>query len=88
MYWNWHIAIYVFIEMHQNKYDELEYLKQLTGFPGGLGGKKSACNGGDPGWEGLLEKGTATHSSIFTWRIPWTEETGRLSMGSHRVGNN
>ena len=35
------------------------------------------------GWEDLLEKGTATHSSIPAWRIPWTEEPGRLqSMGS------
>ena len=25
-----------------------------------------------------LEKGIATHSSIFAWRIPWTEEPGRL----------
>ena len=33
-----------------------------------------------------LEKGMATHSSILAWRIPWTEEPGRLqSMGSHRV---
>ena len=30
------------------------------------------------GWENLLEKGMATHSSIFAWRIPWTEEPGRL----------
>ena len=30
-----------------------------------------------------LEKGMATHSSILAWRIPWTEEPGRLqSMGS------
>ena len=29
----------------------------------------------------------ATHSSVFAWRIPWTEEPGRLlSMGSQRVG--
>ena len=35
------------------------------------------------GWEGPLEKGMATHSSILVWRIPWTEEPGRLqSMGS------
>ena len=27
-------------------------------------------------WEDPLEKGTATHSSILTWRIPWTEEPG------------
>ena len=26
------------------------------------------------GWEALLEKGMATHSSILAWRIPWTEE--------------
>ena len=38
------------------------------------------------GWEDLLEKGMEAHSSILTWRIPWTEEPDRLwSMGSHRV---
>ena len=41
------------------------------------------------GWEDPLEKGIVTHSSILTWRIPWTEEPGRLwSMGSQRVGYN
>ena len=30
------------------------------------------------GQEDCLEKGMATHSSIPAWRIPWTEETGRL----------
>ena len=40
------------------------------------------------GWEDLLEKGIATHSSILAWRIPWTEEPGRLqSTGSQRVGH-
>ena len=35
-----------------------------------------------PGLEDPLEKGMATHSSIFAWRIPWTEEPGGLqSMG-------
>ena len=35
------------------------------------------------GWEDPLEKEIATHSSILAWRIPWTEEPGRLqSMGS------
>ena len=34
------------------------------------------------GQEDLLEKEMATHSSILAWRIPWTEEPGRLqSMG-------
>ena len=40
------------------------------------------------GWEDPLEKGTATHSGILAWRIPWTEEPGRLqSMGLQRVGH-
>ena len=30
------------------------------------------------GWEDSLEKGKATHFSILVWRIPWTEESGRL----------
>jgi len=30
------------------------------------------------GWEDPLEKEMATHSTILTWRIPWTEEPGRL----------
>ena len=30
------------------------------------------------GWEDPLERGMATHSSILAWRIPWTEEPGRL----------
>ena len=40
------------------------------------------------GREDLLEKEMATHSSILAWKIPWTEEPGRLqSMGSQRVGH-
>ena len=60
------------------------------GFPGGSDGKESACNAGDqssiPGLGRSLEKEMATHCSILVWKIPWTEETGRLhSMGSQRV---
>ena len=41
------------------------------------------------GQEDPLEKETATHSSILAWKIPWTEDPGRLqSMGSQRVGHN
>ena len=41
------------------------------------------------GQEDPLEKEMATHSSILAWRIPWTEEPGRLkSMGLQRVGYN
>ena len=40
------------------------------------------------GWEDPLEKEMATHSSILAWKIPWTEEPGRLqSMGLQRVGD-
>ena len=40
------------------------------------------------GWEDLLEKEIATHSSILAWKIPWKEEPGRLqSMGSQRIGH-
>ena len=38
------------------------------------------------GWEDLLEEEMATHSSILAWKVPWTEEPGRLeSMESQRV---
>ena len=50
----------------------------ISGSPGGSDGKESACNMGELEWEDPLEKGTATHSSIWAWRIPWTEESGRL----------
>ena len=55
--------------------------------PGGDRGKGLACQCRRPkrhgfdtclGWEGPLEKGMATHSSILSWRIPCTEESGGL----------
>ena len=40
------------------------------------------------GWEDPLEKEMATHSSILAWKIPWTEERGRLQfMKLQRVGH-
>ena len=39
-------------------------------------------------WEGPLEEGTAVHSSTLAWKMPRTEESGRLqSMESQRVGH-
>ena len=56
------------------------------GLPCSSAGKESACSAGDLGWEDPLEKEMATHSRILAWRIPWTEEPGRLqSMGLQRV---
>ena len=60
----------------------LHYVACYMGFPGGSDGKESARNAGDlvliPGLEDPLEKGTAAHSSILAWRVPCTEEHGRL----------
>ena len=47
----------------------MTYITTFMGFPGSSAGKESTCNAGDPGpclgWEDLLEKGQATHSSIL-----------------------
>ena len=68
-------------------------------FSVGSNGKGSACTEGSItlgstwvwplGWEDPVEKGTTTQSSVLAWRIPWTEEPGRLqSMGLQRVEHN
>ena len=55
---------------------------QIRVFSGSASGKESACNAGD-------ERDMATCSSILAWKIPWTEEPGRLrSMGIQKVGHN
>ena len=49
--------------------------------PWWLSGKESAAAGdlvASLGWEDPLEEEMAIHSSILAWRIPWTEEPGRL----------
>ena len=57
----------------------------MRGFPVGAHGKWVQSVGG----EDQLEEGMATHSSILVWRIPWTEEPGRLqSIRLPRVGHN
>ena len=51
-------------------------------FPGGSDGEASVCNAGDPvpslGLGDPLEKEMAIHSSTIAWKIPCTEEPGRL----------
>ena len=60
------------------------------GFPHGSDSKESAYNAGDPvqslGQEDRLEGGMATHSSILAWEIPWTEESGEITV--HWVAKN
>ena len=65
----------------------LAFALSEMGFPGDSDGKESACNVGDPdlisGQKDPLEKEVATHCNILAWKIPWTEEPGRLqSVGS------
>ena len=51
-------------------------------FPGGSVVENPPTSAGDagliPGSGRPLEEGMATHSSILAWRIPWTEELGKL----------
>ena len=74
-----HTYIYTYIYMHIFLYvciwasQEVLVVKNL---PAKAGNVRDA--GLIPGLEDPLEKGMATHSSILAWKIPWTEEPGRL----------
>ena len=80
-YYSWHIVFYLILALN------------ILGLPDGSDGKnppamqntwvRFLC------WADPLEKGMTTHSSILAWKIPWTEEPGRLqSTESQRVGHN
>ena len=60
----------------------IHFNSNILGFPSGSVGKEFACNAGDRvrslGQEDAMVKDVATYSSILSWRIPWTEEPGRL----------
>ena len=72
----------------------LETHEEIIGFPCGLAIENLPANAGDtkdsgsiPG-SGRSPGGGQPHSSVLAWRIPWTEEPGRLqSTGSQRVGH-
>ena len=64
----------------------------IWGFPSGSAGKNPPAvqetQVRSLGQEDPLEEDMATHSSVLAWRIPWTEQPGRLqSMGSQRVSH-
>ena len=68
--WCWRILLRVLWAARRSNQS---ILKEISGLPGGSGGKESACNVGDLGSisrEDALEKEMATHSSILAWRIP------------------
>ena len=63
----------------------LPYVDRMTVFPGGTSGKEPSCQCRRHEmwvqslvWEDPLEESMATHYSILTWRIPWTEFPGGL----------
>ena len=74
---------------------------KCEGFPGGSDSKEPTCKkkkkknppamqetwARSLGWKDPLEKGMATLSSIHAWRIPWTEEPGRLQPLGRRFGH-
>ena len=70
------------------------FLRTKEGFSGGASGKEPTCQRmrqemwvRSMGWEYPLKEGMAIHSSIFAWRIPWTEEPSRAqSTGLQTVG--
>ena len=77
-------------QKEKNKYRTLMH---VWGFPDGLVIKDPPARQQtwvqSLGQENPLEKEIATHSSILSWEIPWTEEPGGLqSMGSQRVRHN
>ena len=83
-------------ELDSEESREASWLKLLVnpleGFPGGSVIKNPPTNARNMGsvlcWEDPLEEKMATHSNILVWRVPWTEEPGRLqSMGLKRVGH-
>ena len=67
-------------------------LRDNTGFPGGTSGKEPACQCrrhkvrqvSSLGWDDPLQEVLATHSSIFAWRIPWTEDLAGYSPWGHK----
>ena len=70
-------------------FPEVHFGAVPEGFPSSSDSKEAACNAGDtsliPGSGRSPGEGIATHCSIIAWRIPWTEEPGRLqSMGLQR----
>ena len=65
--------------------DDLVLKDQTEGFPGDACGKEPAYQSRrhedevrSLDWEDTLQEGMATHSTIFIWRIPWTEDPGGL----------
>ena len=83
MYIYMYIYIYIYIYIYTHTHRASLVAQRLKRLPGMQETQVQSL-----GQEAPLEKGMATHSSTLAWRIPWTEEPGRLqSMGLQRVGH-
>ena len=76
--------MYLYSSFNSIKFEVTRYLtvRNDWGFLGGSDSKESACNAGDPGLIPKLgrspREGNGAHSIILAWRIPGTEEPGKL----------
>ena len=86
----WKFSVHVLLKP---SFNDFERDLASIDFPGDTDGKESACNAGDLGSIPELGispgKENAIHSSFLAWKIPWTEEPGRLRSvyESQRVGH-
>ena len=77
-----HSVVHLYLEMQQ--FQVMLVVKNRPANARDMGDRGSI-----PGQEYSPEEGKATHSSVLAWRIPWTEDPGRLkSIGLKRVGHN
>ena len=85
--------VYLDLTLNQHIYDHFptRCLAVGIGFPGGASGKEFTCQCRrlksrvrTLSQEDTLEKEMATHSSIVAWKIPWSEEPGRLQPRGHK----
>ena len=78
IHWTAHLGLLYFLSVYYGVSQVLTVVKNLLA--------KQEMGVQSLGWEDLLEKEMATHSSTLAWKIPWMEEPGRLqSMGLQRV---
>ena len=76
----WHIECSIWIRMAS------QVALRVKNLPASVGGARDDIS--IPGSGKSSGRGMATHSSIFAWRIPWTDGLGRVeSMGLQRIGH-
>ena len=85
----WSAVVHRVTKSHRHDLATEQQQQIVLGFPGGTVVKNPPAvqetQVQSLGWEDLLGKEMGTHSSILTWEIPWTEESGGLqTMGSQK----